>query len=278
MSEQTHLHVVQDPHARLGDPFRAGGPLADNLREHNGWDSPSDDELRESMISVGWLDGHPAIQDEYGATITGHRRLAMAEELGIAPKILTIEFGSGDAADIKRLRTAWYSNQGAKPFSKGDRAKMSAYLASRGWTQMSIAEALNVAQSTIARDLSTMIHPSGGEQAEAAREAIAAGKRTNAPGAGRPRGTTATTAPVHQGRQPITVTPRDIVPPPPMTNLSAEVEADVQRDVAVWPMIRQHLSEAEIQRRTGLKRHEILASRQRWNGWIYGRTVMQRIG
>jgi len=156
MTEQ-HLHAVPDPHTRLGDPFRPGGELAGNLREHNGWDSPADDELRESMVTAGWLDGHPAIQDEYGATITGHRRLAMAEELGITPKILVIEFGTGDAADIRRLKMAWLSNTGGKPFSKGDRAKMSAYLASRGWTQMSIAEALNVAQSTIARDLSVAI-------------------------------------------------------------------------------------------------------------------------
>jgi len=271
MTEQ-HLHAVPDPHTRLGDPFRPGGELAGNLREHNGWDSPADDELRESMVTAGWLDGHPAIQDEYGATITGHRRLAMAEELGITPKILVIEFGTGDAADIRRLKMAWLSNTGGKPFSKGDRAKMSAYLASRGWTQMSIAEALNVAQSTIARDLSVAIHPSGGPTAAAAAEAIAAGKRQNAPGGGRPRGTTATTAPVHQGRA-------QIEPPPPMETMAPHLRVRVEIDMRTWPLFDQgSVSEAEVGRRTRLDRRAVRDSHERWYGGNLWRTVRQRIG
>ena len=270
MTEQ-HLHAVPDPHTRLGDPFRPGGELAGNLREHNGWDSPADDELRESMVTAGWLDGHPAIQDEYGATITGHRRLAMAEELGITPKILVIEFGTGDAADIRRLKMAWLSNTGGKPFSKGDRAKMSAYLASRGWTQMSIAEALNVAQSTIARDLSVAIHPSGGPTAEAAREAIASGKRQNAPGGGRPRGTTATTAPVHQGRS-------EIQPPPPMETMAPHLRVRVEIDMRTWPLFDQAMSEAEVGRRAHLDRRAVRDSHERWYGGNLWRTVRQRIG
>jgi ParB-like chromosome segregation protein Spo0J len=146
-----------DEHARLGDPFNpmTGGIFAENVRIGKGHKSspPEDDVLRESMRQNGWLPGHPAVADERGVVITGHRRLKIARELNIDPDIKEVRFGSGDAADIARLRAAWWSNEGVKSYTPGDRQAMAVYLRERGWPQASIAEALHVAQATISRDL-----------------------------------------------------------------------------------------------------------------------------
>jgi len=154
------LHALHNEHALLGDPFnKMSGIFAENIRLGKQQPSPeTDDELRESMRG-GWLPGHPAVKDERGVIIVGHRRLAIAEELGIEPRIERVTFGDGDAGDVERLRVAVLSNQGAKPLSKTDRARIAEYLTERGWTQPSIAEALNVAQSTISNDLRGIIRP-----------------------------------------------------------------------------------------------------------------------
>lgn len=152
--DRKKLERERDDHTRLGDPFNPmSGVFSENIRR--GKQQPSkqaDDELRESMRG-GWLPGHPAIIDERGVVIVGHRRLAMAEELGIDKKAETIRFGDGDAGDIERLRLALQSNLGTKPFSPSDRAEVAKYLTERGWTQASIGEALHVAQATISNDL-----------------------------------------------------------------------------------------------------------------------------
>ncbi len=148
-----------DEHARLGDPFNpmTGGVFAGNVRigKHHKSRPPEDDVLRESMRQNGWLPGHPAIIDERGVIITGHRRLKIAAELGLDPDahVERLSFGSGDAADIARLRTAWFSNEGVKPYTREDRKAVAGYMAERGWSQASIAEALHVAQATISGDL-----------------------------------------------------------------------------------------------------------------------------
>jgi hypothetical protein len=163
--------------------------FAENIRQDNE-PGPEDDELRESMKAAGWLPGHPAIVDERGTVITGHRRLRIAEELGIKPQTVRMIFGRGDEADIQRLRMAWLSNTGGKGYTPGDRKAMAAWLASRGWTQASIGEALRVAQSTVSRDLREIMQADNSAPATVTY-AIDAGRRTNRPGAGRPR------APVH---------------------------------------------------------------------------------
>jgi ParB-like chromosome segregation protein Spo0J len=148
------LQRARDDHARLGDPFNPmSGVFSEDIRRgRQGRPSKeADEELRASMRS-GWLPGHPAIIDERGVVLVGHRRLAIAKELGIEPETMKLRFGDGDAGDIERLRVAVQSNLGAKEFSKSDRAEIAKYLAERGWTQASIAEALHVAQSTISKD------------------------------------------------------------------------------------------------------------------------------
>jgi ParB-like chromosome segregation protein Spo0J len=148
------LERTRNDHARLGDPFNPmSGVFSENIRQGKRYsDTQADDELRESMKG-GWLPGHPAIVDEHGVVLVGHRRLAIAKELGIAPETVRLPFGDGDAGDIERLRVAVQSNLGVKEFSRGDRAEIARYLAERGWAQASIAEALHVAQQTISDDL-----------------------------------------------------------------------------------------------------------------------------
>lgn len=261
----TYLRAVPDPHDKLHNPFGPGGRFVENIRTDV--DTLDDDELRESMETAGWLPGHPAIQDEHGVTIVGHRRLKIAAELGITPDILKIKFGTGDKADIDRLRTAWLSNVGGKPYSKADRKAMGVYLAERGWTQQSIARAMAVAQSTIARDLAIIHTPLS---PEVTRQARAEGVRTHAPGAGRPRGTTRPAPPPAQQVE--------ATPPPPMEHLSPEMEHRVQIDVQVWPLLDASKGQAEICRVTSLDRRAVRDSQERWIGGNMWRTVRQRMG
>jgi hypothetical protein len=144
------LARAHDPHAQLRDPFNPmSGAFSDNVRKVGDLD-----ELRESMRAFGWIEHLPAVEDERGVVLMGHRRLAVAAELGIDPVVKTIRFGSGDEADARRLKLALASNIGAKPFTPSDRKRIAEYLyAEREWVMVRIAEALNVNQSTVTRDL-----------------------------------------------------------------------------------------------------------------------------
>lgn len=61
----------------LGAPFHPRyGAFKDNIRR-----DPGDlDELRDSMRAHGWLEHLPAIEDENGVILTGHRCLLVAAE------------------------------------------------------------------------------------------------------------------------------------------------------------------------------------------------------
>jgi ParB-like chromosome segregation protein Spo0J len=188
--------VGRDEHARLGDPFNpmAGGVFAANVRigKAHKANPPEDDILRESMRENGWLDGHPAVVDERGAVVTGHRRLRIAQELGIEPRLERIIFGSGDEGDIARLKLAWWSNEGGKPYTPSDRQAVAAYLRERGWTQASIAEALHVVQQTISDDLrkaeqQNLITGSGNQNVQNGTVGPGSGSGGRRRGAGRPR-------------------------------------------------------------------------------------------
>ena len=184
------LQAFTDEYARLGDPFspQTGGVLSETTRlgKSNRAGVPADDELRESMRQCGWLPHFPAVTDERGTVITGRRRLKFAAELGIEPNVRTHEFGHGDAADIQRLKWAWFSNEGHRPYSAGDRQAMAAYLAGRGWTQQSIADALGAAQSTISADLAKRPAITAADN-QPREQAIQQGHRSQDRGAGRPR-------------------------------------------------------------------------------------------
>jgi hypothetical protein len=136
------------PRQSLFDPET--GAFAVNIRDIGGDDS----ELRESLKEFGCVKEFPALVDENGVVLVGHRRMKIAEEERIEPVIKKLNLGSGDTGDAERLKLAIVSNIGAKPMTKGDRQRIAKHLyGEREWTMERIAEALNVAQSTITEDL-----------------------------------------------------------------------------------------------------------------------------
>lgn len=146
-----------DIHAQLRDPFdQATGAFSRNIRHELG----NRDELRESMKAFGWLTEFPALADERGVVLVGHRRLAVAKELGIEPVIKKLKLGDGDIADAQRFRLAIASNLGGRPLTPNDRKRLAAYLyGEQDWSQERIAEALNVSQWTVAQDLKELEVP-----------------------------------------------------------------------------------------------------------------------
>jgi hypothetical protein len=154
--------IARDVQSKFRDPFnplKADG-FADNIRG-NGRDDLT--ELSGSLQTFGWIKEFPAIQDERGVTLVGHRRLKVAEELGIKPEIKTMVLGQGDEADAQRLRLAIASNLGSKPFSDADKRRMAEYLyGEKGWTMVRIGEAIMVSHQTVGRllnGLSTVDKP-----------------------------------------------------------------------------------------------------------------------
>jgi Homeodomain-like domain len=105
------------------------------------------------MDEFGWNPLFPAIEDENGVVIVGHRRLTMAEELGITPVIKKHTFGEGEAGDAARVEAALVSNLGPEKISIEDRKKIAAQLCGQGWKVDKIAEKLRVSQMTVYRYL-----------------------------------------------------------------------------------------------------------------------------
>ena len=58
------------------------GAFAVNIRDISGNDS----ELRESLKKFGWVEELPALVDENGVVLVGHRRLKIAKEEKIEPR------------------------------------------------------------------------------------------------------------------------------------------------------------------------------------------------
>ena len=70
------------------------GAFAENIRASIGSD---DTELRASLKQLGWVAEFPALVDEDGVVLVGHRRLMLAKQLKIEPVIKTLRLGHGDA-------------------------------------------------------------------------------------------------------------------------------------------------------------------------------------
>ena len=79
--------------------------------------------------------------------------MRIARELGIEPVIKKITFGSGQEADIERIRVALISNVAFAPLKPKDRKRIATHLRVRGWTMQRIARALSVHHATISNDL-----------------------------------------------------------------------------------------------------------------------------
>jgi hypothetical protein len=135
------------------------GPWANNIRTYS---TEGLKELRESMTEFGWLRHLPAIQDENGVVLVGHRRLDVAADLGIKPVIETVRFGEGEAGVAARAALTIASNVGAEKMNQTDRKKIAADLYGQGWSMPKIGKLLKVATMTISRDLSglTGVKPS----------------------------------------------------------------------------------------------------------------------
>ena len=150
--------------------------LSENIRLEKG----DDEELRQSMQSFGWRKEFPALLDEHKVVLVGHRRMRLAEELGIDPVVDVLQLGDGDEADAERMKIALVSNLGGKLMTVKDRQRIALHLnGTRHWTIEAVARALNSSKSTIARDLGNF--PTVGKLNHA--------KSTSNPkGAGRPKG------------------------------------------------------------------------------------------
>jgi hypothetical protein len=122
-------------------------------------DKPDATELRQSMKDNGWDPRFPAVKDENGVVLIGHRRLAIAQELGIKPVFVTWPLGSGDDADVERVRLALISNVGGAAATAADRKHLAQHLyKTKGWTQVQIAKAVGVSQSSV-RDYLRLVEP-----------------------------------------------------------------------------------------------------------------------
>jgi ParB-like chromosome segregation protein Spo0J len=139
----------------------------------------NDDELRASLKAAGWNKLLPAIKDEHGEVLVGHRRLKIAAEENIDPVIEVHTFGSGPDADNDRMQLAIVSNTGAVPLTAQDRKRHAERMYSGGMTMEAIGRVLGVATNTISLDLANF--PIVGKSKPAKSE-------SNPKGAGRPKG------------------------------------------------------------------------------------------
>ena len=128
------------------------GKWRENIRSYDR-ESLADTELFKSMQQFGWLPEFPAIKDENGVILVGHRRLDVAEMLNITPVVRTVHYGEGEAADARRTRVALGSNLGAEKISPADRKKIAEELALARWTLAEIGNLLRVSTMTVSRDL-----------------------------------------------------------------------------------------------------------------------------
>jgi hypothetical protein len=196
------------------------GAFADNIRDIGGDSS----ELRESLKKFGWVKEFPALVDENGVVLVGHRRLKIAKEEKIEPAVKNLNLGKGDAGDAERLKLAIVSNIGSKPMTREDRKRIAEHLyGERAWTMERIAEALNVSKATISGDLRNC---STAEQSKRPKTA------SNPRGSGRPRGSRSTKPDLAPAAKepPTPQSPPPVEPTPPLSPPASQMEADCGRE------------------------------------------------
>jgi hypothetical protein len=128
--------------------------LIPNIREIE----QSDEDLRksdlyESMKAYGWNEEFPALVDEDGMVLVGHRRMRVAKELGIAAVTKTLTLGKGAKADAERVKLALISNIGFDEMKRGDYERIATILYSKDWSMAAIAKALDLSTATVSRTL-----------------------------------------------------------------------------------------------------------------------------
>jgi hypothetical protein len=196
-------------------------------------------ELRQSMQTFGWIEEFPALVDEHDVVLVGHRRLQVASELKIEPKIKKLTLGSGDEADAQRLKLAIASNIGFAPMTKDDRMRIAEYLyGEREWTMARIAEALNVGIGTVSRDLG---NSSTVEKSKHAKTT------SNPKGAGRPKGSGRATPAKSATSKPTTPKPKNpVIEPAPEERVIPEVVATEEELVLLREFARFFVTERAL--------------------------------
>ena len=87
-------------------------------------DKDKDDrELLDLMRENGWPKRHAAELDEHGVWLTGHRRKAAADILGIPYDTHVTTYGDDAAGEAKRAQVALDTNLGVKKYTPADRAE-----------------------------------------------------------------------------------------------------------------------------------------------------------
>lgn len=111
-----------------------------------------EDALRASIERFGVL--VPVVRDQHGNVIDGHHRARLADKLGVKYRVDVMT-----VADEQEAREiALTLNADRRQLAPEQRAEVAAYLRERGHSTTAIAEALNVSDETIRRDLSGSTH------------------------------------------------------------------------------------------------------------------------
>lgn len=127
------------------------GELRENIRTP---DPNNYRELTESMREFGWMKEFPALADQDGNIIVGHRRLHVAEQLGIDPVIKTVTIPPGEAGAAHRFQLALISNAGAERISGEDRKRLARLIYGKGVLSMvEVGKVLKVSAATVYRDV-----------------------------------------------------------------------------------------------------------------------------
>jgi ParB-like chromosome segregation protein Spo0J len=174
------------------------------------------------MQKSGWLELFPGYADENSCLIVGHRRMKIAQELGIKPVIKTIAFGDGSEGAAKRLEAALASNIGGATLTKKDRQRIAELAYQHGYTMDQIGKLLGVSKKTISLDLNGV---------------VTKGNNHPRPKGGRPKSTK---------KKDTVVTPKQQkpqLPPPPIKTVDAKnrvAGVDIKVDPAVWQAFNEN--------------------------------------
>ncbi len=112
--------------------------------------SPEDrDSLKRDIAAVGRLE-QPIVIDETGAIIDGHHRAAIAAELGLDPKTVSILTLPG-LSDSEKIARAISLNVKRRHLTTEQKQAIARRLRAEGWSTWAIAEAMGVYPSTVVR-------------------------------------------------------------------------------------------------------------------------------
>lgn len=157
-AEERKLRLTPDPftahHLNTDKPLiRENGNLPGRVFDRMHTDTQ---ELRQSLLSFGYIDQLPILVDEKGVTLDGRTREQLCRELreefperdDLEPTKRMLTLGDGPEANAQRLKIALAANVGRRNLSTETKREVARYLYDeRNWTYEQIAEAFNVSES-----------------------------------------------------------------------------------------------------------------------------------